>query len=119
MQTLWPDHCIQGTPGVEIERALSQSLAEWSEKLRIARKVRQTPHVSRPHHRARSLMSQACYPDVEAYSGFEGYITEAMNPQDPPKDPGPRQLVDTDVTKLLRAQGIDKVVLTGLATDFW
>lgn len=56
---------------------------------------------------------------MEAYSAFEGYLTEAAAPQDPLPDPGARVLADSDFTKYLRQQGVEKVVVTGLAADFW
>lgn len=43
MQTLWPDHAVQGTPGTEIEAGLKQQLQPWREKVKICRKVRLVP----------------------------------------------------------------------------
>jgi hypothetical protein len=43
-QTLWPDHCIQGSSGVEIESSLRKSLDSWKDRLMIARKVRLRPY---------------------------------------------------------------------------
>lgn len=103
---------------MEIESGLREALQGWSDRLKIARKV---------PYRFRQLKfadSQACYPDVEAYSAFEGYMTEAsrlqeQDPQTPPPDPGSREVSEGDFTKYLLEKGVDRVVVTGLATDFW
>lgn len=39
MQTLWPDHAIQGTSGTEIEAGLKSKLEPWQAKMKICRKV--------------------------------------------------------------------------------
>lgn len=63
---------------------------------------------------------QAWLPDIEGYSAFEGYVTDAVNPADPPKeDKGELAPRDTEMAQLLRDNGIDRVVVVGLATDFW
>jgi len=38
-QTMWPDHCVQGTSGTEIESELKRSLLEAKNPLFVARKV--------------------------------------------------------------------------------
>nr|XP_019051237.1 hypothetical protein I302_01686 [Kwoniella bestiolae CBS 10118]OCF30167.1 hypothetical protein I302_01686 [Kwoniella bestiolae CBS 10118] len=81
-QTLWPDHCIQGTKGTEIEESL------------------------------------------EAYSAFEGYITEFQRPAEPTAEwseahPGDQKLPAAGpLSTYLRNHGVEKVVIVGLATDF-
>jgi nicotinamidase/pyrazinamidase len=44
-QTLWPDHCVQGTPGAELHHAL-------------------------PWTRISSVIRKGAHPDVDSYSGF-------------------------------------------------
>lgn len=65
------------------------------------------------------IVRKACYKDIEAYSAFEGYLTEATDPDEPPEDPGERELEETDLVKYLKEMGVEKVVISGLATDFW
>ena len=52
---------------------------------------------------------------------MEGYITAPTDPEDEPPKETPPDLAprDTVLAKLLREKGIDKVVVTGLATDYW
>ena len=38
-QTMWPDHCVVGTKGVEIEQTLGAHLEPLKEKMRLVRKV--------------------------------------------------------------------------------
>lgn len=38
-QTLWPDHCIQGTKATEIVKELRDAFGPWKERMKIARKV--------------------------------------------------------------------------------
>jgi nicotinamidase/pyrazinamidase len=44
-QTLWPDHCVQGTPGAEL-------------------------HASLPWERISAVIRKGAHPDVDSYSGF-------------------------------------------------
>lgn len=39
--TLWPDHCVQGTRGAEIDADLRESFEAWKSKgkIKIVRKV--------------------------------------------------------------------------------
>lgn len=57
---------------------------------------------------------------VENYSGFEGYMTEATDPSEPPneriKQHHPAQ---SELTTYLHRQGVKRVVVVGLATDYW
>ncbi|WVF67964.1 hypothetical protein IAT40_002726 [Kwoniella sp. CBS 6097] len=102
-QTLWPDHCVQGTKGAEIEKGLRSALKPWGERVKVVRKG--------THLR------------LEAYSSFEGYITEATSPAEPParhtsgEDEG-AALETTELADYLRSEGVGKVVVVGLATDF-
>ncbi|ORY35669.1 Isochorismatase-like protein [Naematelia encephala] len=103
-QTLWPDHCVIGTKGAEIERELRHSFEPWKNKMKIVRK--------------------GCHCLLEAYSAFDGYLFEATDPAEPPTDDGssvPRVIMpsDTALGKYLREQGVGKVVIVGLASDFW
>jgi nicotinamidase len=38
-QTLWPDHCVQGTRGAEIDRGLRRAFEPWKGEMKIVRKV--------------------------------------------------------------------------------
>ncbi len=68
--------------------------------------------------------AQGSYSKLEAYSAFEAYLTEAIDPAEPPGTDGsatePVILPeDTEVARYLREKGIGKVVIVGLATDYW
>ena len=38
--TLWPDHCVQGAKGAEIDKELRRSFEPWKSRMKIVRKVR-------------------------------------------------------------------------------
>lgn len=38
--SLWPDHCVQGTEGTEIDPDVKESFEGWEGKKKIVRKVR-------------------------------------------------------------------------------
>lgn len=60
--------------------------------------------------------------DIEAYSAFEGYLTDAIHPSDPPDIPSSEPLPearDSELARHLRQAGVNKVVIVGVATDFW
>ncbi|WWC92152.1 uncharacterized protein L201_007106 [Kwoniella dendrophila CBS 6074] len=103
-QTLWPEHCIQGTKGSEIEESVKEKLDKWSDKVKLSRKG---THIG-----------------LEAYSAFEGYITEFSNPSEPTlewssgKPPESTLPEQSPLSLYLRQKGIEKVVIVGLATDF-
>ncbi|KAK6906778.1 hypothetical protein I203_100765 [Kwoniella mangroviensis CBS 8507] len=87
-QTLWPDHCIQGTKGTEIEESIKEKLDQWGRKVRLARK--------------------GTHMKLEAYSAFDGDA-----------HPGEQKLPsESPLSTYLRKQGVEKVVIVGLATDF-
>ena len=75
-QVLWPDHCVQATPGAALAPALA------------------IPH-------AALILRKGCNPGVDSYSAF----AEADG-------------TTTGLAAWLRARGITRVVLAGLATDF-
>jgi nicotinamidase/pyrazinamidase len=75
-QTLWPDHCVQGTPGAEFHTDLQRNHAQ----LVIRKGFRTT---------------------VDSYSAF--FENDRTTP--------------TGLIGYLRERGIDRVFLTGLATD--
>jgi nicotinamidase/pyrazinamidase len=69
--SIWPVHCIQGTPGAELHPALEQG------KIDI-------------------VIDKGQDPNSQGYSGFQ----------------------DTRLGELLRERGIDRLYVTGLATDY-
>lgn len=77
-QVLWPDHCVQKTPGAAI--ALS---AESVEK-------------------ARATIRKGANPLIDSYSAFL-------------ENDG---VTDTGLAEILRLDGVQRVVLVGLATDY-
>ncbi|KAL1409742.1 hypothetical protein Q8F55_003739 [Vanrija albida] len=95
-QMLWPDHCIQGTRGSEIHADLLPKLQAYGDKFKLIRK--------------------GFHKGVEAYSAFDGVISDASNPPELPTeiDPQPTR----KIVEALRAEGIKKVVVVGLAGDF-
>ena len=75
-QTLWPDHCVQGTSGAEFH-----------------------PDLQRDH--AQLVIRKGFRSAVDSYSAF--FENDRTTP--------------TGLTGYLRERGIDRVFLTGLATD--
>ncbi|ADV20010.1 nicotinamidase [Cryptococcus gattii E566] len=75
IQTLWPDHCVEGTAGADIESGVADALAKRGNGIHL---------------------------ELEAYSAFQETL--------PPKT--------SELTEFLLAQGVNKVVVTGIATDF-
>ncbi|TXT06108.1 hypothetical protein VHUM_03581 [Vanrija humicola] len=94
-QMLWPDHCVQGTKGAEIHADLLPKLQAYGDKFKLIRK--------------------GFHKGVEAYSAFDGVISDGANPPDLPTeiDPQPAR----KIVQALRAEGITKVVVVGLAGD--
>ena len=78
--TLWPDHCVQGTPGCEFIPELNLSLVD-----RVVRKGEDAR--------------------VEAYSGFGPDFRKPA-------------IAMTGMADLLRENGINKVVVCGIALDY-
>ena len=76
-QTLWPVHCVQGSPGAAL-------------------------HASLPTDRAFVILRKGANPSVDSYSAF----TEADG------------TTTTGLAAMLRARGVSRVFLCGLATDF-
>ena len=76
-QTLWPDHCVQGTDGAALHDGLKIDHAIL-------------------------ILRKGVNPDVDSYSAF----LEADG------------VTATGLAPLLRARGIERVFLCGLATDF-
>jgi len=76
-QTLWPDHCVQGTPDAALDAQLDIPQAEL-------------------------ILRKGFHKDVDSYSAFE----EAD------------RKTSTGLQGYLSQRGIDKVFVTGLATDF-
>jgi nicotinamidase/pyrazinamidase len=80
-QVMWPDHCVQGSPGAAL-------------------------HPGLPLDRATLLLRKGSYPDTDSYSAFR----ENHGPD------GKRRT--TGLGAWLRARGIRRVSLCGLARDF-
>ena len=76
-QVLWPDHCVQGSPGAQL-------------------------HASLPLDRIDRVFQKGTNPTVDSYSGFY--------------DNGRRH--STGLADYLREQGISRVTVLGLATDY-
>lgn len=115
VQKLWPEHCVQGTNGCEIKSELVLRLHAWGDKFKIVRKVSipREPSCSFP------LLAdnmQGWHKGIESYSAFEGYVTSGTEPAAPPTTLSPA--LPTEVADTLRAAGITRVVVTGVATDF-
>ena len=76
-QRLWPDHCVQGSPGAR-------------------------PHASLDLDRANLILRKGMNPQIDSYSAFveaDGRTT-------------------TGLAAFLKARGVGRVFLCGLATDF-
>jgi len=76
-QVLWPEHCVQGTPGAEFAAHLHRD--RWTR-----------------------VFVKGTDPQIDSYSGFF--------------DNGRRQA--TGLRDYLRAQGVSRVYILGLATDY-
>lgn len=80
-QTLWPDHCVQGSPGAALHDAL-------------------------PREPLSVILRKGAHPECDSYSAFR----ENLGPG------GQRRT--TGLGALLRARGVRRVFLCGLARDF-
>jgi nicotinamidase/pyrazinamidase len=69
--SIWPVHCVQGTPGAELYRALDQTKVDI-------------------------VIDKGQDPNSQGYSAFQ----------------------DTNLGQLLRERGVDRLFVTGLATDY-
>jgi nicotinamidase/pyrazinamidase len=69
--SIWPVHCVQGTPGAEFHPALEQAKVDV-------------------------VIDKGQDPNSQGYSGFQ----------------------DTGLAELLRERGVDRLYVTGLATDY-
>ncbi|GAA5849408.1 hypothetical protein JCM9279_000895 [Rhodotorula babjevae] len=87
-QELWPDHCVQGTKGCEIEEGVRRRMDERSEKGTRCEVVR-----------------KGSDRDLDAYSSFASPLSH------PSSSPSP-------LTQLLLDAHITTLVVVGLATDF-
>jgi len=92
-----------GSRGAEIEAELRTAFEPWKNRMKISRK--------------------ACYRCLEAYSAFEGYLTDAVGPAEPPGGDGSDQQKDilpetSEMGQYLKSRGIKKAVIVGLATDY-
>lgn len=76
-QRLWPDHCVQGTPGAQLHPGLSLDRVE-------------------------AIFRKGTDPDLDSYSAFF--------------DNGHRRA--TGLSAYLRARGITRVFVAGLASDY-
>ncbi|AAW41306.2 nicotinamidase, putative [Cryptococcus deneoformans JEC21] len=106
IQTLWPDHCIQGTAGADLESGLAEVLAKRGD-VRVVRK--------------------GIHSKLEAYSAFQGVVLPTpFPPAPPPSTHGGPETEDVEIVppktselaEFLLAQGVNKVVIAGVATDF-
>jgi nicotinamidase/pyrazinamidase len=80
-QTLWPTHCVQGTPGAALHPALPEAAIDV-------------------------VLRKGTRRDVDSYSAFR----ENVGPD------GER--ASTGLAELLRARGVDRVFVCGLARDY-
>jgi nicotinamidase/pyrazinamidase len=80
-QTLWPEHCVQGSPGARLHPAL-------------------------PDEAVTLVLRKGTRPDVDSYSGFR----ENLGPDG--------QRATTGLGAWLKARGIGRVFVVGLARDF-
>lgn len=87
-QTLWPDHCVQGTPDAEFHPRLLENLGEKADGVTVLQKGKNK--------------------NIDSYSGFQ----ENDKVSKPRFDNG-ETLADT-----LKSLGVKRVVFTGLAYDF-
>jgi nicotinamidase/pyrazinamidase len=69
--SIWPVHCVQGTPGAELHPGLEQAKVDV-------------------------VIDKGQDPNSQGYSGFQ----------------------DTRLAELLRERGVDRLYVTGLATDY-
>lgn len=93
-QMLWPDHCVQGTPGAEIESGLQERLNKLGSKVKFIEKV----SFSLGKCFSLTLMpAQGTNVGVDSYSGFADNQYTAF----------------TGLSRILHEHGIHKVVIVG------
>lgn len=90
-QTLWPEHCIQGTKGCEFESNLSTAYTPWK-------------NLHKFH-----LVQKATDPKLDAYSAF-------ATPGAP--SAATASSTSSPLAEYLNGHNIRKIVFCGLATDF-
>ena len=90
-QDLWPDHCVQGSSGAEIEK-------------RVGDRLRKLKHDGTLVH----YVEKGSNPKVDAYSAFAS--DESPDP-DPETDESP-------LADYLHVHGVVEVYCAGLATDY-
>ncbi|GAA6009878.1 nicotinamidase [Rhodotorula paludigena] len=89
-QELWPDHCVQGTRGCEIEEGVRARMDRLRQSMGEG---------------AVAVVQKGTDLDLDAYSAFSPRLSH------PPSLPAP-------LTQLLLDRGIEQLVVCGLATDF-
>ena len=89
-QVLWPDHCIQGTPGADLHADL------------------QTEHI---HH----IVHKGTNPQYDSYSGF---FDNTYWCSDRDLEQTDKTQQDTGLAELLRQNDVTEVAVMGLATDY-
>ncbi|GHJ86879.1 hypothetical protein NliqN6_3281 [Naganishia liquefaciens] len=87
---IWPDHCVPGTKGAEIEEGVRERLKPWLQDGRLA------------------IVRKGYNMHVDAFSAFEGAVVDVPDPL----------AASPEVGRYLADKGIDTCVIVGLATDY-
>lgn len=98
-QILWPEHCIQGTAGCELERSVQEALVDWQSRGLYY------------------LVQKGTDKHADAYSAFAS-----------PSMPSVRHAIETGITRAsasqssplssyLSSRGVVQLVIVGIATD--
>ncbi|KAJ9103675.1 hypothetical protein QFC19_004250, partial [Naganishia cerealis] len=95
---IWPDHCIPGTTGADIEEGLQERLKPWLAKGKLA------------------IARKGYNMDFDAFSAFQGSIV--TNAKDPLARTDEVNVIGPDVGSYLVGKGIKRCVVVGLATDY-
>ncbi|GAA5872482.1 hypothetical protein JCM1840_006074 [Sporobolomyces johnsonii] len=89
-QELWPDHCVEGTRGAELDEGVRARLGKWGER--------------------GTVLPKGTDRDLDAYSAFAVPLSSStVADRSPELSP---------LSQLLHEAHIDTLVVCGLATDF-
>lgn len=95
---IWPDHCIPGTTGAEIEEGLQRRLKPWFAKNKVA------------------VTRKGYHMHIDAFSAFEGSVVTDV--ADPLARTDETTVTGPDLGSFLLSKGIKRCVVVGLATDY-
>ncbi|KAK9899729.1 Isochorismatase hydrolase [Cystobasidium minutum MCA 4210] len=97
-QILWPEHCIQGTSGCELEASIQKALQTWDAKGK--------------YH----LVQKGTHKDMDAYSAFASPTSPSIT-QSYRSNPALDTTSASPLASYLKANQIMRLAIVGIATD--